>query len=59
VFRNSFNSKEGGSLAFSINIGAVCHPGGETLSRESLLKTAQDALRQSKQKGANTYVILT
>jgi diguanylate cyclase (GGDEF)-like protein len=59
VFRSSFTTKEGGSLAFSINIGAACHPGGETLSRESFLQTAQNALKQSKQKGANTYVILT
>jgi diguanylate cyclase (GGDEF)-like protein len=59
VFRSSFTTKEGGSLAFSINIGGVCHPGGEKLSRESFLKSAENALKQSKQKGANTYVILS
>lgn len=58
VFRNSFTTK-GGSLAFSINIGGVCHTGGPSLSREAFLETAQNALKQSKQKGANTYVILT
>ncbi len=59
VFRSSFTTKEGGSLAFSVHIGGVYHPGGETLSRESFLQTAQNALKQSKQKGANTYVILS
>lgn len=58
VFKNSFITKDGQSIAFSINIGGVSHPGGETLSRESFLKSAQTALKQSKQKGANTYIIL-
>lgn len=59
VFKNSFTTKEGQAIAFSINIGGVCHPGGESLSRESFMETAQTALKQSKQKGANTYVILS
>jgi GGDEF domain-containing protein len=59
VFRNSFTSREGGAVAFSINIGGASHAGGPTLSREAFLETARNALKQSKQKGANTYVILS
>jgi GGDEF domain-containing protein len=59
VFKNSFTTKEGHAIAFSINIGGVAHPGGQTLSRDSFMETAQTALKQSKQKGANTYVILS
>jgi diguanylate cyclase (GGDEF)-like protein len=59
VFKNSFTTKEGNAIAFSINIGGVAHPGGEGLSRDSFIETAQTALKQSKQKGANTYVILS
>jgi diguanylate cyclase (GGDEF)-like protein len=59
VFKNSFTTKEGNAIAFSINIGGVSHAGGETLSRASFIETAQTALKQSKQKGANTYVILS
>lgn len=57
VFKSSFNAKEGGSIAFSINIGGVAHSGGETLSREGFINAAESALHQSKQKGPNTFVI--
>jgi diguanylate cyclase (GGDEF)-like protein len=59
VFKNSFTTKEGQSIAFSINVGGVSHPGGESLSRSSFLESAQNALKQSKQKGPNTYIILS
>jgi PleD family two-component response regulator len=59
VFKNSFTTNDGSSIAFSINIGGVFHPGGDTLSRESFLESAQTALKQSKQKGPNTYVVLS
>ncbi len=57
VFKNSFLTKEGQSIVFSINIGGVSHPGGESLSRDSFLESAKTALKQSKQKGPNTYII--
>lgn len=59
VFRSSFMTREGSAIAFSINIGGVTHAGGESLSRFSFLESAQTALKQSKQKGPNTYVILS
>lgn len=59
VFRSSFTTKEGSSIAFSVNIGGISHPGGESLSREEFLGAAQIALKQSKQKGSNTYIILS
>ena len=59
VFRSSFTTKDGNSIAFTINIGGVFHAGGETLSRESFLETAKTALKQAKQKGPNTYIILS
>ena len=58
VFRNKFNTPDGGSIAFSINLGAVCHTGGESLSREYLFDQAEEALRQAKLKGTNTYTLL-
>jgi diguanylate cyclase (GGDEF)-like protein len=59
VFKSSFTTKDGSSIAFSINIGGVSHPGGESLSRDSFLAAAQTALKQSKQKGPNTYIVLS
>ena len=59
VFKNAFTTKEGNSIAFSINIGGVSHSGGASLSRDEFTEMAQNALQQSKQKGANTYVILS
>jgi hypothetical protein len=59
VFRNKFNTPEGGSLAFSVNLGAVSHPGGDTLSREYLLAQAAEALRLAKLKGPNTFTLIT
>jgi hypothetical protein len=58
VFRNKFNTPDGNSIAFSLNIGAAAHAGGPTLTRELLLEKAQTALKQSKSKGPNTFAIL-
>ncbi|MCC7117303.1 MAG: diguanylate cyclase [Anaerolineales bacterium] len=57
VFKSSFNAKEGGAIAFSINIGGTAHSGGESLTRNEFVQTAEAALHQSKQKGPNTFVI--
>ena len=58
VFRNKFNTPDGNSIAFSLNIGAAAHPGGASLTRELLFEKAQAALKQSKLKGQNTFAIL-
>ena len=58
VFKNRFDSPNGFSIAFSLQIGATVHAGGETLSSAELFQKAEDALKQSKLKGPNTYVLL-
>ncbi len=57
VFKTKFNAADGSSIAFSLNIGAASHPGGKSLSRSYLFENAQAALKKSKLKGPNTYVI--
>lgn len=56
IFRNRFESKEGDTIIFSINIGMASHPGGPTLSKELLLEQTEQALRKAQLKGANTYI---
>ena len=58
VFRNKFTTPSGNSIAFSLNIGAAAHAGGETLTGQVLLAKAQNALKQAKLKGPNTFVLL-
>jgi len=57
VFKNKFDTQNAGSIAFSIQIGATTHSGGQTMSGEDMLQKANEALKQSKLKGSNTYVI--
>ncbi len=57
IFRNRFESKEGESIIFSINIGMASHAGGADLTKEALLARAESALRKSQLKGSNTYVV--
>ena len=59
VFRNKFNTANGSSIAFSLNIGATAHSGGSGLSTEIIFKKAEEALKQSKLKGPNTYVLIS
>jgi hypothetical protein len=58
IFRNKFNTQDGNSIAFSLNIGGATHPGGESLAHQWLQDKAESALRQSIQKGPNTYLII-
>ena len=58
IFNKSFETEDGSSISFALNIGGTLHEGGETVTRAGLLKNGQAALSQSKQKGINTYVIL-
>jgi hypothetical protein len=58
VFKNKFETPNGSSVVFSLNIGATTHDGGPTITAESILQKAKEALKQSKLKGANTYIFL-
>src|SRR5689334_22015441 len=55
VFRNKFDTPDGSSIAFTLNIGGSAHPGGAHLTREVLLEKAGTALKQSKARGPNTF----
>jgi len=57
VFRNKFTTPDGKSIAFSLNIGAVSHNGGGLISPTTLLEKAETALKHSKHKGPNVYII--
>ena len=57
VFKNKFNVANG-AIAFSLQIGATTHNGGSTITSESILQKAEEALKQSKLKGPNTYIVL-
>lgn len=58
VFKNKFNAPGGSSIAFSIQIGANAHAGGADLSGDIMLEKVDEALKQSKLKGQNTYVFV-
>jgi diguanylate cyclase (GGDEF)-like protein len=59
LFSQEFETDDGNTITFSLYIGGTAQEGGVTLSRNELLEKGQTALNQSKQKGLNTYVILT
>jgi diguanylate cyclase (GGDEF)-like protein len=59
IFKNKFETEDGNTITFSLNVGGSYHEGGESLSRSVLLENAQSALKQSKQKGLNTFVIVS
>lgn len=59
VFRNRFNLKDGSSITFALNVGMASHTGGPTLTREGLLDYADKALKGSKAKGMNTFMVYT
>ncbi len=57
VFRNKF-SFSNGDIVFSLQIGATTHGGGSSMSGDILQNKVDEALKQSKLKGPNTYVLL-
>lgn len=59
IFKNKFDTQNGIPIVFSLQIGATAHSGGATLSGDDLLQKAKEALKQSKLKGPNTYVLLS
>ena len=58
VFKYKFDVSNG-SIVFSLQIGATTHSGGATMTGEGLLQKTDEALKQSKLKGPNTYIILS
>ena len=58
VFKNKFETSEGNSITFSLNIGTTSHVGGPTITGEGVLQKAEEALKQSRSKGPNTYIFL-
>lgn len=57
VFRSKFDTPSG-SVAFSIQIGAMACTAGVVLSMEEISKKAKEAVKQSKLKGPNTFVVI-
>jgi hypothetical protein len=57
IFRNRFDTKDGESITFSINLGMAAHPGGPSLTADELLQNTEKAFQQSKFNGPNTYVV--
>jgi len=53
-FEKEFETTDGISVKFSLQIGVASHNGGPTLMKEILLQTAETSLKQSRSKGANT-----
>jgi hypothetical protein len=58
VFKNKFETPEGNSVTFSLYIGTTTHAGGPTITGEGVLQKAEEALKQSRSKGPNTYIFL-
>jgi GGDEF domain-containing protein len=56
VFKNKFDTPSG-SVAFTIQIGATVCAAGVVLSMEEISRKAKEALKQSKLKGPNTFVV--
>lgn len=58
IFKNKFET-DFGSVSFSLHIGASSHGGGSSLTSADLFQNAETALKQSKLKGPNTYVVIS
>lgn len=58
VFRSKFDVANG-AIVFSLQIGATAHNGGDSISGETILQKADEALKQSRLKGPNTYIVIS
>ena len=58
IFDQDFETGEGKSVRFSLQIGVSSHNGGPTLMKELLLRTAEAGLQQSRLQGVNAIGIL-
>lgn len=57
VFKNSFDTPTG-PVAFTIQIGAAVCPSGVEQTMEEISQRAREAVKQSRLKGPNTFVIV-
>lgn len=57
VFKNSFATPNG-SVAFTLQIGIVACAAGVELSMSDISQRAKDAVKQSRLKGPNTFVVV-
>jgi hypothetical protein len=57
VFKNKFDTPSG-PVAFTLQIGATVFAGGASLSMDNIVQKAKEALKQSKLKGPNTFVVI-
>ncbi|MBK8417580.1 diguanylate cyclase [Candidatus Villigracilis saccharophilus] len=58
VFKNKYETNFG-SVSFSLHIGATSHNGGPSLTTAGIFQNVEAALKQSKLKGPNTYVMIS
>lgn len=58
IFAKEFETKEGKSVRFLLQLGVASHNGGPTVMKEVLLQTAELSLQQSRLKGANTIGVI-
>jgi hypothetical protein len=59
TFNKKFETQDGKSVKFSLQIGITSHNGGPTLMKETLLEAAESGLQQSRLKGVNTICTIT
>ncbi len=59
IFKSKIEGKNNEVIAFSLQIGASCHPGGSSLSSEFLFQKAEEALLQARTKGPHSYVLIS
>ena len=57
IFKNKFET-DFGAISFSLHIGATSHNGGPTLTAAGIFQNVEEALKQSKLNGPNTYVLI-
>ncbi len=58
VFKNKFDTPSG-PVAFTLQIGATVCPSGSPLTMDDIFQKSKEALKQSKLKGPNTFVVST
>ena len=57
VFKNKFETKNG-SVAFSLQIGVTVRNVNSSLMADDIFKKTEEALKQSRLKGPNTFVVI-
>jgi len=58
IFDQEYETQEGISVRFSLQIGVALHNGGPTLMKETLIQCAEAGLQQSRLQGVNTIGIM-